>query len=95
MIAPVVPKKVAYIGALLGVDYTGKESPNMIGDMAAEAYQHFVETLQLPALESQLVSNELCNQLADGVMQEPFTAAAPLSIEKETVLMMLQEILQK
>ena len=92
-IAVPLPEKVRYIGTLLGASYTGEETPEEIGQKAAEAYVTFTAKLQLPGIEDYKVSEAVLEELAEDVAAETFAGLAPIPVTKEAAKEMLKEIL--
>lgn len=92
-IAVPLPEKVRYIGTLLGAAYTGEETPEEIGQKAAEAYAAFTAKLQLPGIEDYKVSETVLEELAEDVAAETFAGLAPIPVTKEAAKEMLKEIL--
>lgn len=92
-IAVPLPEKVRYIGTLLGASYTGEETPEEIGQKAAEAYVTFTTKLQLPGIEDYKVSEAVLEELAEDVAAETFAGLAPILVTKEVAKEMLKEIL--
>lgn len=89
LIASTVPDKVRRIGEILGVDYTGAETPEEIARMAGDAYRKFVTALGLP--EAGHVEEEQIPELAAAIAEEPFAGLCPVTVTRERAEAMLRE----
>ncbi len=89
-IAPAVPGKVRKVGEILGVEFSGSESPECIGTKTAAAYRAFVyETLGVAELDIHDVDLEA---LAEDVEREVLAGLCPVRVTREGALAMLKKM---
>lgn len=92
-LSTVMPEKIKDIGTLLGASYTGNESTEEIGIIAANAYKKFAyETVGVKHIEEYI--SEVVNQdkLAEKVVVEPLAGLCPFKVDKESALAMIEKI---
>lgn len=92
-IAPAVPKKVEKIGKILGAGFTGSETPEEIGEIAASAYRLFVESIELEPVADFGLDAAKVDEIADAVVGEAFAPLAPVKVDKALAEKMVKEAL--
>ena len=88
--------KVKYLGELLGLSFSGEESPKEVADKTADAYAAFRDSiLEVPAPGSYLkdLSEEELKKLAHAVTLEPFSGLCPRAVTEEAALELLKQVL--
>lgn len=95
LISPACPEKVKKIGEILGAKYTGKETPEETGRMAAEKYVEFCRKVGLEEVKDYPLSAAEMDSLAEQIVQEPFAVFSPVPVKKETALCLLKKALNK
>lgn len=91
--AKTLPVKVKRIGEILGADFDGTETEELIGKKAAEAYKIFAyETVGVKRIEEYMKEEADIDTLADRVVAEPLAGLAPMKVTKECAIEMLQRI---
>lgn len=89
LIAPAMPDKVRRIGEILGVVYTGTETPEEIAQAAGDAYRRFVAGLGLPQAEP--LDEGQIPDLAAAIVSEPFAGLCPVPVTQEKAERMLRD----
>lgn len=92
-LASVAPQKIAYIGSLLGVEYSGQETSEDIGNLAGRAFQDYVLKLGLPPMQNDVITETMKEELIELIAQEPLAALSPIPADKNFIQMLLKEIL--
>lgn len=95
IISTVCTEKVKKIGEILGAKYTGAESPQQIGQLAAEQYKEFCKKIGLPPVNNYDLSIAELKNLARQVTNETFAVFSPVPITEERALVLLQKALNK
>lgn len=90
LIAPAVPAKVQRIGEIVGATYTGTETPEEIGEKAAEAYKAFAASVGFDRAPI-AVDDALYEQMAEGIVNEAFAGFTPVPVTKDVALTLLKE----
>lgn len=91
-IAPAVPEKVKYVGQILGVEFTGKESVSEIGTQTAAAYRKFRDALYDGQQVPFAITEENLPKLAEDVVNEAFAPLTPVKVDVALATKMLREI---
>lgn len=90
LISPAVPAKVKRIGEILGAQYTGTETPEEIGNIAAEAYKSFTASVGFNRAPI-AVDDTLLDQMADGIVHEAFAGFTPVPVTKDAAMTLLKD----
>lgn len=91
--APAVPDKVKRIGMILGAEFDGSETPEQIGQKAADAYIAFRDGLGMPPVTEAGIHVEDVDALAELVVHEPFAQLTPVPVDHDAAVRMLKEML--
>ena len=92
-ISNALPDKVKDIGEILGAQYDGSESAEIIGKKASEAYMRFAyEIVGVKKVEDYMTEQADIERLASRVVTEPLAGLAPISITEERAENMLRKI---
>lgn len=91
--APAVPEKVKRIGAILGAEFDGSESPEQIGQKTADAYIKFRDGLGMPPVTEAGIRVDDIDALAELVVHEPFAQLTPVPVDHDAAVRMLKEML--
>lgn len=75
--AIVFPEIIRRIGFLLGAEFNGQETPEMVGAKTRDAYIAFTKQVGLPPLSEFQVDRDHMDELAQAVVNEPFAAFNP------------------
>lgn len=92
VIAKAVPEKVKYVGQILGVEFTGTESGEKIGELTAEAYRKFRDDLFDGKKVFISVSENQIPELAQEVVKEAFAGLTPVPVDTSLAEYMLSHI---
>lgn len=91
-VSPVLPKKVAEIGQILGLTYRENEDEKQRADRAVEAYRQFRdETLGLHPFSDYGISTEELLENASAVTHEQFAGNTPRNIDEDAAEKLLRE----
>lgn len=91
-IAPAVPEKVRYAGEILGVQFTGTETPQEIGIQAAQAYRRFRDGLLDGKAVTFPIDDSNLKALAEEVAAEAFAGLTPVKVDLSLAQQMLCRI---
>jgi len=91
-IAGACPEKTAYVGTLLGVDFQGDETPDVIGRMTAQAYKEFCERIGLKPFVPEKPDEAMLNELAHRIAHEPLASLSPVPATIENIMPLLRDI---
>ena len=93
-IAHVRTDKIRYTGELLGLDFSGEESPEEIAEKTAAAYRVFRDvTVGLRPISSYQPDLSKVNlEMADHIFKDPITALTPEKTKVEDIFIMLYHI---
>lgn len=93
-IAPVCSKKVKNIGEILGAEFSGTESAEEISNITANAYITFRdEVLKLKPIKDYNLDYSNIDEVKEAIVNEPFAGLCPVTVTKEKVDVMLEEVL--
>ena len=95
LISEACPAKVQKIGEILGAEYTGQESTQEIGQIAAAAYSRFCEKIGLLKIKQYDLDEEQMWDLARQIAGETFAVFSPVSITEERAYGLLEKALDK
>lgn len=90
LISSACPEKVKKIGTIVGASYNGTESAEEIGRKAADAYVKFAASVGFER-KPIAFSDELLDQMADGIQHEAFAGLSPVPVTKEIAKKLLVE----
>lgn len=91
-IAPAVPEKVRYAGEILGVQFTGTETPLEIGIQTAQAYRRFRDGLLDGKAVTFPIDDSNLQALAEEVAAEAFAGLTPVKVDLSLAQQMLCRI---
>ncbi len=91
--APAVPEKVRRIGMILGAKFDSSDTPEQIGQKAADAYIKFRDGLGMPPVTESGICVEDVDALAELVVHEPFAQLTPVPVDHDAAVRMLKEML--
>lgn len=90
-----LPDKVKKIGEILGAEFDGTESDEMIGKKAAEAYKKFAyEVVGVKKIEEYVTAELDIELLAERVVSEPLAGLAPMKVTKECATEMVKRLFE-
>lgn len=84
-VAPANPEKVRVVGEAIGLSFTGKETPEEIGDKVAEAIRAHIRNIGIPSLSDLGFSREDAVSCAELVMNEGMIIFSPREVTVEAV----------
>lgn len=91
-VSPVLPKKVAEIGQILGLTYRDDESESERASRAVEAYRHFRDDiLGLHPFSDYGISTDQLLENASAVANEQFAGNTPRKIDEAVATQLLKE----
>jgi alcohol dehydrogenase class IV len=92
-IAESVPEKTVKIGEILGVKYTGRETPAETGEMAAKAYIYFRDSVVgLKPLSEYNCDLRILDECATDIAIESNAAYCPETVTKDKAAMLLEKV---
>jgi alcohol dehydrogenase class IV len=92
-IAESVPEKTVKIGEILGVKYTGRETPAEAGEMAAKAYIYFRDSVVgLKPLSEYNCDLRILDECATDIAIESNAAYCPETVTKDKAAMLLEKV---
>ena len=94
-IAPAVPEKVRRIGRILGAEFTGREDPQQIGQITADAYCRFRDSLGLPPVSEYDIDETKIDALVPKIVSEIFAGLTPVTVDEAAARTLLKETLQR
>lgn len=91
--APALPEKVRWVGQLLGVSFSGQETPEEIGAKTRDAFLNFRdEVLQFPPASRYAPDRSLFPAVAQGIVEEMFQMFQPRPMTTADALDILEKI---
>lgn len=93
LLANYKPEKIRYIGTLLGAKFSGNEKKDELGKITADAFNSFVERLELPKMDKHDTDDKVLEELVNKVVKEPLALLSPVKIDKDLAREMLKDIL--
>ena len=78
---------------ILGAEFDGSETPEQIGQKAADAYIAFRDGLGMPPVTEAGIHVEDIDALTELVVHEPFAQFTPVPVDHDAAVRMLKEML--